>query len=117
MKQKLEEIARQDGRYQLQALKFVYDGLGHTLKKMGSEPQHITGELLCDGLRELAQEKWGRLAALVLKSWNVRTTRDLGEIVYLMIDHKWMSAQSTDSIEDFDDVFDFDSTFKAKYIF
>jgi uncharacterized repeat protein (TIGR04138 family) len=112
MKKKLEEIAKEDGRFSAAALKFVYEGLGYTAKKAATEPNHITGDTLCEGLRKLAIEKWGRLAMLVLNRWNIKTTRDFGEIVYLMIKHRWMSAQPTDSIDDFNDVYDFKTAFK-----
>ena len=98
MKEKLEEIAREDGRYNSKAVKFVYEGLGYTAKKILAEPSHVTGQTLCEGLRKLAVEKWGRLAMLVLNTWGIKTTRDFGEIVYLMIKHKWMSAQPYQSI-------------------
>lgn len=113
MKKKLEEIAKENGRFSAAALKFVYEGLGYTAKKAGTEPSHITGGDLCEGLRELAVEKWGGLALLVLNNWNIKTTRDFGEIVYLMIKHGWMSAQPTDSIDDFNNVYDFKTAFSA----
>ena len=115
MKERLEIIAERDGRYDIRAFKFVYDGLGHTLKHLVSEPQHVSGQILCDGLRELALKKWGRLSKLVLNSWNVRSTHDLGEIVYTLIENKWMSAQPTDSIEDFNDAYNFQAVFKDQY--
>jgi len=116
-KKSIERIAKEDGRYDPAAMKFVYEGLGYTAKKVAEEPWHVTGQTLCEGLRQLAMEKWGRLALLVLKTWGVQTTRDFGEIVYLMIKHKWMSAQPTDSIEDFDDVYDFQTVFKDRFSF
>ena len=112
MKKRLEEIAKEDGRFGPNALKFVYEGLGYTAKKIPTESAHITGQTLCEGLRKLAIEKWGRLAMLVLNTWNIKTTRDFGEIIYLMIENKWMSAQPTDSINDFNDVYDFKTAFK-----
>ena len=117
MKKKLETIARDDGRYHPGIVRFVYEGLGYTLKELVAEPQHVSGQTLCDGLCELALRRWGRLSKLVLNNWGVKTTRDFGEIVYLLIDHKWMSAQPTDSIEDFNDVFDFQTAFKDKFSF
>ncbi|MHC4365711.1 MAG: Minf_1886 family protein [Planctomycetota bacterium] len=117
MKKNLEKIAREDGRYDPRAIKFVYEALGYTAKKLTTEPTHVTGQKLCQGLKKLALKKWGRLAKLVLNSWNLKTTRDFGEIVYLMIKHKWMSAQPTDSIDDFDDVYDFNTTFKKHFKF
>ena len=116
-KKSLERIAREDGRFAPAAIRFVYEGLGFTAKKVADEPRHVTGQTLCEGLGKLAVEKWGRLALLVLDTWGVRSTRDLGEIVYLMIRHKWMSAQPTDSIEDFDGVFDFQTVFKEQFKF
>jgi len=124
MKKNLEKIAREDGRFSPRAARFVYEGLGYTdpaasslrSKTAGAaEVEHVTGQALCDGLRRLALEKWGRLSMLVLNSWNIKTTRDFGEIVYLMIRHRWMKAQPTDSIDDFNDVYDFEAVFKEQF--
>ena len=124
MKKMLEEIASEDGRYDAKALKFVFDGLGHTIQQIRreeeeehAEPRHITGAELAQGIADLAIERWGRLAQMVLNLWGVRTTRDIGEIVYLMIAHKWMTAQDSDTIEDFDDVYDFEQVFEKQYRF
>ena len=117
MKKKIEEIAREDGRFSPQALRFVHEGLGFTAKKVIAEPGHVNGQTLCEGLRRLAIKKWGRLAMLVLNTWGVKSTRNIGEIVYLMIQHKWMSAQPTDSIDDFDNVYDFKTVFKDQFEF
>jgi len=117
MKKNLEQIAGEDGRFSRQAVKFVYEGLGYTARNVADEPRHVSGGTLCEGLRKLAIEKWGRLALLVLDCWGVRSTRDFGEIVFLMIKHKWMSAQPTDSIEDFENVYDFKTVFKDGFEF
>lgn len=117
MKKSLEQIARESGRFSHGAIKFVYEGLGYTAKNIATEPRHVSGQTLCKGLKKLAVEKWGRLAMLVLNTWGVKTTRDFGEIVYSLIKHKWMSAQPTDSINDFKDVYDFQTTFKDRFEF
>ena len=101
MKKTLEDIARQDGRYDPGSFKFVFDGLGYTVKNM-DQPGHVTGQVLCDGLRRMALERWGRLTMLVLDVWGLRSTRDFGEIVYELIEHEWMSALPTDAIDDFE---------------
>ena len=117
MKKNLEQIAAEDGRYNPPAIRFVYEGLGYTAKNVATEPKHVSGTTLCEGLKKLALEKWGRLSMLVLNSWGIKTTRDFGEIVWLMIQNEWMSAQPTDSIEDFDNVFDFKTVFKKQFEF
>jgi uncharacterized repeat protein (TIGR04138 family) len=117
MRKSLEQIARDEGRFNAGAIRFVYEGLGYTAKKVADQPSHVSGEVLCEGLRKLALERWGRLAFLVLNSWGVKTTHDFGEIVYTLIKHKWMSAQPADSIDDFNDVYDFKITFKDQFEF
>ncbi|MBN2139263.1 MAG: hypothetical protein JW720_15785 [Sedimentisphaerales bacterium] len=116
-KKSLESIAREDGRFSPAAIRFVYEGLGFTAKEIADEPRHVTGQTLSKGLAKLAIEKWGRLALLVLNSWGIKTTRDFGEVVYLMIANKWMSAQPSDTIEDFDDAYDFQAVFKDGFTF
>ena len=122
MKSTIEQIAKEDGRFDAKALKFIYEGLGRTVQKIrdsevdDSMPRHISGQELALGLGELATERWGRLARIVLNHWGIRTSRDMGEIVYLMIAHNWMSAQETDTIEDFDNVFDFETVFEKNFV-
>ena len=117
MKKNFEQIAKEDNRFNSQAIKFVYEGLSFTVKKITVEPRHISGQTLCEGLRKLAIEKWGRMSMLVLNNWGIKTTRDFGEIVYLMIRHKWMSAAETDTIDDFNDVYEFQTVFKDQFVF
>lgn len=124
-KKSIEQIAREDGRYDPRAMKFVYEGLGATIQRIRQEqaeepeegPRHVSGQELARGLAQLALQRWGRLARMVLSAWGVRTTRDFGEIMYLMIRHQWMSAQEEDRIEDFDDVFDFEAFFEKQFDF
>ena len=122
MKKTSEEIATEDGRDNAEALKFVYEGLGATIRKIKEaddqdQPRHISPDEFSKGLARLAIERWGRLSRMVLNRWGVNTTRDLGEIVFLMIDHKWMTAQETDRIEDFDNVYNFEQVFEKQFKF
>ena len=121
LKKTIEEIAKEDGRYDVRGLKFVFEGLAATIDKFRQqeEPEamlhHISGQELAWGLSEVAQKRWGRLAAMVLEHWGIRSTRDFGEIVYLMIDYGWMTSQETDAIDDFEQVFDFSEVFEKQY--
>ena len=117
MKRSLEEIARECGRYGPKAFRFVYEGLGYTVQNVTEEPRHVKGQTLCEGLRKMALERYGRLSLMVLHAWGVKTTRDFGEIVYTLIDNEWMSAQPSDSIDDFNDVYEFQTAFKDQFTF
>ena len=123
MKKSIEEIAKLDGRYSLRAFEFIQEGLGRTVKKTygdGTEnegPHHVTGKELCMGLAELAGDKWGYLAKIVLNQLGIKSTYDFGSIVYLMVEHKWMHARPEDTIEEFKDVYDFEEVFEKKFQF
>ena len=116
-----EEVLREDGRYPGAAGRFVREGLNHAVLLFhGSggevdEPRHVSGEQLCEALRDLASKRWGFLARSVLRRWGIRATRDFGEIVFLLVKNDLMQTQPTDSIEDFDEVYDFCEAFDGEY--
>ncbi len=114
MKRDLDDIAIADGRYSPAAFRFVYEGLEYTATNVVAERGHVSGQTLCEGLRRMALDKYGPLAFLVLSTWRLKTTRDFGEIVYTLIEHEWMSAQPTDTIDDFNDVYDFRTVFREQ---
>ncbi len=115
---RLIETIRADGRYPIEAYEFLHDGLEHTTRWLygrvaPQEPQHVSGQELCEGLRDLALERWGALAGLVLAHWNLRRTRDFGEMVYFLIDLNLMGRQDSDRVQDFDDVYDMRAAFNS----
>jgi len=120
---KLVELVRRDGRYPLEAYAFLQEGLARAArtvygKKVETEgAHHVTGQQLCQALREEALDRWGMLARTVLEKWNIRSTMDFGNMVYLLIDHDLMQKTEDDSIEDFRDVYDFDEAFGQADVF
>ena len=74
---------------------------------------HVNGAELCDSLRRLALRQYGLLAATVLAHWGVRSTSDVGNIVYNMIGAGGLERTESDSRADFDNLFDFETVFKA----
>ncbi len=123
MKKSIEEIAKLDGRYSLRAFEFVHEGFGRAVKKYyGDEADsqgshHVNGRELCFGLAELAADKWGYLARVVLNQLGVKFTYDFGRIVYLLVEHKWMFARPEDSIDEFKNVYDFEEVFEKNFKF
>ena len=62
----LEEVVDQVGLYPIDAFVFVQEGLGYTVskvhgrrKKTPNVSRHVSGQVLCEGLREFAQQRWG----------------------------------------------------------
>lgn len=115
---KILELVLRDGRYAPAAFEFLHHALERAAAKVhpddSAQPRHVTGPQLCEALRELALERWGPLARDVLARWEIRSTRDFGEMVFLMISIGVMGRQESDSLSDFDNVYDFASAF-ARY--
>jgi uncharacterized repeat protein (TIGR04138 family) len=107
----VDSICRQDGRYKPDSYEFVMQALSFTQKKINREG-HITGRELLEGIRELALEQFGPMAKTVINHWGITKTEDFGNIVFNMIERSLLSKTETDSIEDFNSVFDFETAFR-----
>lgn len=116
----LQDIA-EETRYPIAAFHFVRRGLDYTVHLLHEDPQsldeaqrHVSGQQLCEGLRDFALEQYGQLALTVLNNWNIRRTEDFGQIVFAMVNGGLMQATENDSPTDFDNCFDFDGAFAAE---
>ena len=77
--------------------------------------RHVGGRELCWALRDFALLRWGLLARVVLESWRIRSSHDFGRIVFGFIDFDMMRKQDDDTIEDFSEVYGFDSAFDEPF--
>ncbi|MCE5279681.1 MAG: Minf_1886 family protein [Planctomycetaceae bacterium] len=117
-KKSMDDVILADGRYPLEAFRFLHEGLEQAVEKVhggtsGSQGQHhVTGRQMCEALRDLAAQRWGMLAPLVLGRWNIKSTLDFGRMVYLLIEHQFMKKTAEDSLEDFSDVFNLPHAFR-----
>jgi len=93
---------------------FVLSGLQYTIERMYRE-RHVSGRELAEGCRDLAREKFGPMARTVFEHWGIRTSRDLGQVVFALVDCGVLVAQEGDSIGDFEDVFDPEDAFERDY--
>ncbi len=126
----LAGVLARDSRFTIQAYAFVFESLEHTkqLRKLARarprlrkprEPRpsaHVTGRELCLGLQDLALKQYGLMAMIVLEQFGIRSTSDVGEIVYNLIASGDFEKTPTDSRTDFDDVFEFDDAFRRNYV-
>ena len=120
-KQTLTQLAADIGSYPAEAFDFVQRGLSYTVQKMHGEladpeaSRHVSGQQLCEGLREFALTQWGLLARTVLRRWSITSTLDFGQIVFALIDAGQMQKTDDDRLEDFRNVYDFKKAFEAGY--
>lgn len=112
--EKLAALLRKDTRFRREAYQFVQEALEFTRRKL-TRRGHVTGRELSEGVRDLAIERFGMLARTVLIQWGIRSTCNVGDVVYNMIDAKIMVKQDSDNREDFDNVFDFETAFQTDF--
>ncbi len=130
----IAELIRRDRRYQVEAYVFVLDALRYAQEVMGlgaerddlhdeataeDDPQaaerHVSGQELCEAIRRFALEQYGYMAQSVLNHWGVKSTSDLGAIVFNLIEIGHMRKTPEDRLEDFDNVFDFDKGLRREF--
>ena len=67
---------------------------------------HVSGAELLRGACELAVREFGMMAPVVFKQWGLRTTDDVGAIVFNLIRAEKLSKSDRDDRDDFHDLFD-----------
>jgi uncharacterized repeat protein (TIGR04138 family) len=115
----VSSILARDGRYAPEAFSLVRDSLNNTFqaaaKAQGSEPGHLRGPEILLGFRDHAVKQFGPMVPTILEEWGIRCTRDVGEIVFLLIEEGVYACSPEDRIEDFADVFDFVEAFVVPF--
>jgi uncharacterized repeat protein (TIGR04138 family) len=141
LRDELARVIAQDPRYSIEAYAFVLESLNHARQeklkargrargkgrsaglerpgraqaagsKKSRKSVHVTGSELCESVRRLSLDQFGLLAATVLEHWGMRSTSDIGDIVYNLIEAGDLEKTASDSRADFDNVFDFDRALK-----
>jgi uncharacterized repeat protein (TIGR04138 family) len=110
----MDRLRRRYPCYHETAYLFILSGLQFTIDRIG-QPRHISGRELAEGCRDLALERWGLMARSVLEFWGIRSTRDLGEIVFALVECGVLVKRDNDSLDDFEGVFSFDTAFDRDY--
>ena len=111
LEDRLKCVAARDGRYHINAYRFVYEALDYTVKQL-EKKRHISGRELLEGIKNLALELFGALAVMVFDVWGIRKTSDFGNMVFNLVEAEMMSRSDEDSREDFNDVYDFREAFR-----
>src|SRR4051812_44754627 len=126
----LAGVLARDPRYSIYAYAFVLEALEYTKKSLKKRAQarsrtrgkaftaarHVSGRELCEGARRLSLEHYGLMALTVLELWGIRSTADLGEIVFNLIASGDLEKTPSDTRADFDKVFDFETALRRDYV-
>lgn len=110
----MDQLRLREPRFTERAYLFVLAALEFSQTHL-PERRHITGAELAHACRELALERYGVMARMVLEHWGIRRTADFGDIVFALVDTGLLVSQPHDSRDDFAHVFDFDDAFERDY--
>jgi len=103
----VDELRERSGRYAREAYLFLVAALGETVRALpvsrlaDPERRHLSGRELVDGVVDMAREEFGALAPTVFREWGVTSARDLGVMVFELVEAGHLSARPEDTMADF----------------
>jgi uncharacterized repeat protein (TIGR04138 family) len=115
----VELITEADSRFPRDAYFFLRDSLDQTVKlrkRQLGEDGHVTGQQLCDGVRQHAIKQFGPMVPTVFEYWGIDKTDDFGTMVWNLIGLGVFGKTPADSLDDFKNVFNFHEAFVAPYL-
>ncbi|MGC6426586.1 MAG: Minf_1886 family protein [Akkermansiaceae bacterium] len=116
----IAEIVQVESRFAPGAYFLVREALDFTVDRMaeenGGEKRHVSGPELLIGFRDYALQEYGPMAATLLEDWGLTECKNIGEIVFLFIEHGVFGKQDSDTIEDFRNIYDFKTEFTAPFL-
>lgn len=107
-----EEFA--DRPFRPEAYEFVLHSLDRTIRSL-DPPRHISGRELLAGLGRDARREFGPMAAHVLHHWGIGAGRDVGTIVFDLVDRGILARTEDDRPEDFETIEDFPARLERDY--
>lgn len=110
----MDRILIREPRFDEQAYLFILAALEHCQARLEVR-RHITGGELANACLDLALERYGLMARLVLEYWGVKSTADLGDVVFTLVDLGFLLSQPQDTRDEFLDVYNFESAFEHEY--
>jgi uncharacterized repeat protein (TIGR04138 family) len=110
----MDQIRIREPRFHEQGYLFVLSALEMCQAQLKAR-RHITGAELANACRELALDRYGLMARVVLDYWGISATVDIGDIVFTLVDLGFLLSQPQDTRDEFADVFDFDRAFERDY--
>jgi uncharacterized repeat protein (TIGR04138 family) len=110
----VEKIRERDKRYAPEAFALVMDSLEFAMQRIG-ERRHVSAAELLVHFCDYAKQRYGVMAYSILEKWGLRSTEDVGSVVYRLIDEQVLAEQDGDSPADFSGTFDLRGRMEDNY--
>jgi uncharacterized repeat protein (TIGR04138 family) len=107
--------------YRPEGYQFLRESLEATLKKRSKTKKqpvssHVSAEELLEGFKRLALKEFGPMAPTVLHYWGIGSCRDIGEMVFSLVEAGAFGRTENDRIDDFERGFDFHEAFVVPFL-
>lgn len=110
----MDRIRLRERRFHEQAYLFVLAALEFQQSRL-AERRHISGRELATACRDLAIERYGVMARVMLEHWGITSTADIGDVVFALVESDLLLSQPGDRREDFIGVYSFEDAFEREY--
>ena len=120
-REKMAALLAQDTRYDWEAYQFIEECLQRTQERLGrvvpeggqpAEKHHITAKELCEGVGEMAADRYGPLAGHVLAQMGLSVSDNVGDIVWNLVESGLLMKSERDRKEDFSSLVDYRTAFR-----
>lgn len=112
--QRIYEVYERNPRFKPQAYYLIYLALARCRMVHGKQG-HVSGGELLRAFAEEARNQYGPMALSVLNHMGLHNTKEIGELVFLMVSNDLLSKTDQDSLSEFEDGYDFEEEFVGKY--
>ena len=119
--QAVGNIQKESTQYANQAYFFLREALNHTMAEVQKdtqrqEGQHVNATELCNGFKDLALKEFGIMAWSVMSTWGVRSSEDIGSMVFQLIEKGVLGRNENDSESDFEKILALETELKRPFL-
>jgi uncharacterized repeat protein (TIGR04138 family) len=111
----VDKIFTDDSRYHAEAYAFLRDALEATLKRRKKARKetssHVCASELLDGFRVHSLQEFGPMAITVFEYWGVRSSEDIGNMVFNLVRVGIFGKTDEDTMESFREGYNFADAF------
>jgi uncharacterized repeat protein (TIGR04138 family) len=113
------KILKHDSRFKSDAYFFLREALELTVTKLRSdelvEHRHVSARELLNGFKDHALNQLGSMALPILESWGVASAKDVGHMVYNLIQVEAFGKSDDDDPRDFEGWMSFTEAFQKPF--
>jgi uncharacterized repeat protein (TIGR04138 family) len=116
----LDKLFKEDSRYHVEAYVFLRDALEATLKRRKKTRKEISSHAgaaeLLEGFRIHGLQEFGPMAITVFEQWGVRSSEDVGNMVFNLVRVGVFGKTDEDTLESFRGGYDFADAFVLPFL-